>query len=233
MVSDGTAQAVRLCRFGIQLEHPRRAGIGLLQILIVPLDRHEPDVHVLPVDQPLGREQQLALADDVLRLTNELESAFECGSGEAPDLLPREQIVFVGADVANRPLGDPPLFVRREAEAQRLDDVARQLLLNVEDVVERTAVLLGPDLCVAARVDELRRDAQIRAGAPHTAGEHEARAELARNRTHVLVAALESHRRLPRGDAQHLEHGEIGDHLVGESVGEVLALRVGVDIGKG
>jgi hypothetical protein len=46
---------------------------------------------MLPVDEPLGDEQQLVVTDDVLRAPDELERVVERLCIEAPDLLAREQ----------------------------------------------------------------------------------------------------------------------------------------------
>ena len=47
---------------------------------------------MLPVDEPLGDEQQLVVTDNVLRAPDELERVVERLCIEAPDLLAREQV---------------------------------------------------------------------------------------------------------------------------------------------
>jgi hypothetical protein len=117
-----------------------------------------------------------------------------------------------------------PILGRRESEPQRVDDLARETLLDGENVLQRAVELVGPELCVGPGVDELRGNPEVGTSAPDTSGQHIARAELARDGTQVLVAPLQAHRGLSRDDAQRLDHREVGNHLVGEAIGEMIGL---------
>ena len=102
------------------------------------------------------------------------------------EILPRQparvalaaQVEVVGLQVLGRLGGERLLLLRRERDAQRLGDLARDLVLHLEDVFHLAVVALGPEREVGARVDELRVDAQPVAGAPQAAGEHVGGAEL-------------------------------------------------------
>ena len=153
-----------------------------------------PDVDMLPVDESLGDEQQLVVADDVLRAPDELERVVERLGIEAPDLLAREQVVLVRTHIPDGTLRQPPILGRRESEPQRVHDLARETLLDFEDVLQRAVELVGPELRVGPGVHELRRDPEAGTSAPDAPGQHVARAELARDGTQVLVASLQAHR---------------------------------------
>ena len=112
---------------------------------------------------------------------------------ETPDFLPREQVVLVRTDIPNGTLRQPAILGRRESQAQRVDDLARETLLDFEDVLQHALELVGPELHVGSGVDQLRRDPEAGTRAPNAPGQHVARAKLARDRTQVLVASLQAH----------------------------------------
>jgi hypothetical protein len=66
----------------------------------------------------------------------------------------------------------------------------RDLVLEVENVLERAVVFLGPEMRTALGFEELRRDADAVAGPPHSALDYIAHAELAPDLTDVDRLAL-------------------------------------------
>ena len=64
------------------------------------------------------------------------------GNGVPANLLPRLQVQLERARIRDRPIGEPPVLVRRQPHAQRLHNVPRHPLLHLEHVVHRAAVLL-------------------------------------------------------------------------------------------
>ena len=194
------------------------------------LGRNEPDVHALPVDQPLGGREELVVADDLLGSPNEVQRAIERRAGEAPDLLPREQVILIRPHIGDRPFSDALIFGRRETKTQGIDDLTREPLLNVEHILESAVELLRPQLCVGRNVHELGSDAEVETRAPNASGQDVSRAELAGDRRRVLVAPFEPHRGLSGDHAHGPDHREIGDQLVHETVGEQVAVRLGGDI---
>ena len=103
----------------------------------------------------------------------------------------------------------------RQGDLKGVHDRARHALLHVENVVHRPAVLLGPELGVGLRIDELRGYSQRVAGAPDAAGEHVANTELASDLAGTLGAPFVLHRRRPRDHAQRTDAGQVGDELLG------------------
>ena len=75
-------------------------------------------------------------------------------------------------------LGQRDLFGEVELQLQRLDDLLRDLLLDIKDVVQLAFVGVSPDLAVGAYVDELHVDAKGVLEASHAAADDVARAEL-------------------------------------------------------
>src|SRR4029079_14702762 len=104
------------------------------------------------------------------------------------------QVVLVRTEIPDRTLRQAPMLGRRESELQRVYDLARETLLDFEDVLQRAVELIGPELRVGPGVHELRRDPEAGTSAPDAAGQHVTRAELARDGTQVLGASLQAHR---------------------------------------
>ena len=112
----------------------------------------------------------------------------------APSFLPRAQVALVGVNVVGGAFDEPAFFVGAELKLERVDDRASEPFLEREDVLDGTVVLVGPQVVVCGRVDELSGDAQLASRAPHAAFEDIADAELPRDRLHVLGRLLERHR---------------------------------------
>ena len=92
VVSDRSAQTMPFRRFRVECEHLRGAGFRLPEVLVGLRHGYDAHVDMLPVDEPLGDEQQLVVTDNVLRAPDELERVVERLCVEAPDLLAREQV---------------------------------------------------------------------------------------------------------------------------------------------
>ena len=93
-------------------------------------------------------------------------------------------------------------------------------------------VFLRPHVRVGLGLDQLRRDAEARAGATDAALEHVANVQLPGDRLEVLVGPLEAHRRGPRNHAQRADTRQVGDHFFGQAVGEELVLRIRTQIAE-
>src|SRR5664280_2886119 len=114
--------------------------------------------------------------------------------------------------------------LRRKRDAEGFGDLARDLVLYLEDVLHLAVVPLRPERKVRVRVDELRVDPQPVAGPPQAPREDVSRVELLpdlRGR-HLLVAIGEDRR--PREDAQALDLRKLRDDVLGDPVPEILVL---------
>src|SRR5437588_51297 len=79
---------------------------------------------------------------------DKLESVIERLRADVPDLLPREEVVLVRPLIRDGTLRKPPILVGCEPEPQSVDDLTGETLLDLEDVLQRAVVLVGPDLRV-------------------------------------------------------------------------------------
>ncbi len=116
---------------------------------------------------------------------------------------------------------------------QRLDDLLRDLLLDVEDVVELALVGVAPQLAIGRDVDELHRDADRLVETAHAAADDVAGAELVADGPDVLLAPLELHRCPARDEFDLADQRQAGDQLLGEPVAEVIGFLVGADVVEG
>ena len=85
---------------------------------------------------------------------------------------------------------------------------------------ERPVVGLRPEMRAGRRVDELHRDAQLRARLPEAAFHDVAGADLLADRAHVAACAGVAQRRAARDDAEIREAREPGHDLFGQSFGQ-------------
>ena len=105
--------------------------------------------------------------------------------------LPAAKIVFVGANALRRDLLDRGFFVRSQNELESVDDVGRDLILNLENVFHLSVVSFRPEVVACRNVDELSRDAESLACFANASFEHRAHVELAAYLAHVFGALLE------------------------------------------
>ena len=97
-----------------------------------------------------------------------------CGplSRPPPEPLPRLQEQVVGLEVVGVAALDARALARGQVDLQRGDDGARDLVLEVEDVLEVAIVALRPEVKAGRGVDQLRIDPDPVRRAPDAAFEH-------------------------------------------------------------
>ena len=183
-------------------------------MLLAQLEDHPADVADAGVRQ---REVRVELDRLLEHLQGEVEVL-------APGVAAPAQVVVVGLQVLGRLARDRLLFLRRQGDAQRLRDAARDLVLDGEHVLELAVVALGPRRVAGAGLDELRRDPEAVAGAADAPLEHVRRVELladlgCRDR---LVAEADHLR--AREDPELRDLRELGDDVFGHPVAEVLVV---------
>ncbi len=105
-------------------------------------------------------------------------------------------------------------------------DLARDVVLDREHVVELTIVPLGPELITAGDVDQLRGDAELLPRSAHAALEDGRHVERRADVAHADVLAFEGERRRARRNLQVFHLGDRVDQFFGNAVAEVLHLRV-------
>ena len=77
------------------------------------------------------------------------------------------------------------VFGRAERHLERVDDLAGDVVLDLEDIGQVAIVAVGPQVATGGRVDELRGDPHAIAGAADRAFEHRAHAKLAADGANV------------------------------------------------
>ena len=157
--------------------------------------------------------------------------------------------VFSGARVSLREVGSRVMprfeqrFVRRKARRvsgglrdelhlQRTGDRLGDVVLNGEDVDQLAVVAFRPQVIAVLGVDELRRHAYAASRAADAAFENVRDAERFRDPADVLFLAAKGEGGRARGD---LEAGDVRqqvDDLLGQSVAEVLVVRVAAHVGE-
>lgn len=153
-----------LCRIRIKVQGP----IGMLLCKCAGLLGPHTDVPVLKVRVRQTRIEEGIVADNLQAFFNEAHGLVESRFSELLNLAARPQVAIVSLYIRKWSFGNLLIFGRGQLQPECLYDGTRHLLLHLEHVVERAAVLLGPKMGVARRVDELRRDAQVVCGLADT-----------------------------------------------------------------
>ena len=113
---------------------------------------------------------------------------------------------------------------------ERVDDLLRHLLLDFEDVRQRSLVAVRPDLVGVVDVDQFDGDPDIVLKLPHASGEDIPGPQLSPDRLDVLLRPLVLHGRGPRYDADLVEPGEVRDEFLCQAVPEVFVFFLGADV---
>ncbi len=86
----------------------------------------------------------------------------EAGRGERPEVPQPALVAIPGIEIAGRLAGRELLLDPRQFRLDRRRDLARHLLLDVEDVLELQVVGLGPELGAVGGAHQLGGDADTR-----------------------------------------------------------------------
>src|SRR5438105_2308839 len=110
----------------------------------------------------------------------------------------RLQIMIIGVEAFGRLASRPLDFGLAQPRLYGAGDIARNLVLQFENVIEGAVEAVGPDVRAASRVDQLSSDAHAVAGLADAAFEHVAHAQFARDLLQVDGAALVRKTRIAR-----------------------------------
>jgi hypothetical protein len=227
LVLDVSKERVTVGRVWSALEEGACLGFRLVERPQAPVDA-KPDLRHLGPGHEGQQRRRLAL--DLDRLRQEPRGPLERVSSHSSDFLSCLQVELERPNVRDGTLREAPVFVGRQGDVEGADDLPRHAFLHLEDVVDRAAVLVGPEVGIGQRVDQLGSDSEAVAGFPDASFEDVAHAEIAANRPHVLLRALQLHRGRSGDDTQRLDLREVRDDLLGEPVAEVLVVRVGAQV---
>jgi hypothetical protein len=106
------------------------------------------------------------------------------------------------------------------------DDMLRDIVLHGEQIFQHAVVAVRPDMLAGLGLDQLTGDADTPLRDAHTALEHVANAEIARDLAHVGRLVLVDEGRVAGDDEQPAEPCKSGDDVLGQAVGEEVVLGI-------
>ena len=102
---------------------------------------------------------------------------------------------------------------------QSFGDFLRDLTLDCEQIIQIAIVLLGPDVRVRARVDQLRVETEMRARSANAALQHMRYAQIISDLTQISFATI-IHHTGPADDFQIGDLRQLGQNVVLHTIGE-------------
>ena len=205
---------------GVPLERAAQGFLGRPAALSGVLDEladHAPRAAEL---RPRGREAGVELEAALVEVAREGKLLVLAGE------LVRAEVEGVGRRVV-RPLRRGRVGRGAEGQGEGLDHAAGDLVLQSEEIAERGLDGVGREERPARRVDELRRGAQLVAGAHERAHHHAVDVGLGRERLQVgRVGGGEARGGGARADDERAEPRERGGDRVGEAEREEVGLGV-------
>ena len=140
---------------------------------------------------------------------------------QLPEQRQRLQVEIMRLDIARGHAGDPRGLRGQQLRLQRVGDAGRDVALHREHVLQVAVVVLGPEVAVGTRVDQLQVDAHLAGGLLHAAFEHRRDAELLGHDLQVRWVAGVLLGRRARDDFQVVDSGEPCEDLVLHAGGEI------------
>ena len=114
----------------------------------------------------------------------------------------------------------------------RTDDARGDLVLQIEDLRQRSVETIGPQVGTRRGIDELAGDAQAVARPAHASLDHIADTQLAPDLLHVHGPALVGEARIPCDDEQVAEVSQGSDDVLHNAVGKIFLLRIAAQVLK-
>ena len=143
---------------------------------------------------------------------------------------PASQIGVVGLHVVRR-TARGQLLCRYDFVHYMAGHLARDIRLDHEDVFELPVERIAPDL-EAVLIDEPRGYTNVFAVPAHAALQQVPHAELVADAVGRLVAAPECKRGCRREHVQHIECGQPVEDFLGDAVGKIAGIGIGIEIGE-
>src|ERR1022692_5110861 len=138
-------------------------------------------------------------------------------------VLPNQELaaakkIVVSIDIVRPAVGEPRIFGWAECHFERVDDPARDVVLDFEDVRQVPVVALGPEVPACYSVDELAGNPDPITCLTHTAFEHVAHAEVAAYLLRVDRLALVGKGRVARDHHQTGDLRQVGDNFFADAI---------------
>src|SRR4029077_14794687 len=145
----------------------------------------------------------------------------------------RAQVKVVSREVSRGWLLYRRFFTRSDFGLKLISDCLRDFTLDSEDVIQRSVVILCPQMRVGASVDELRVHSYFVAGALHAAFEYMGYAKLLPNLPQVTRgAALVWQHAAAADHLQVRDPGQLGQDLILHTISEKGILLIGAQVRK-
>ena len=109
----------------------------------------------------------------------------------------------------------PRRAIRGQPKLDRTDNLARDLILEGEDIGEVPVVTVGPDVRAGRSIDQLRRDAHPIAELAHASFDNVADRQFSADLRHADGSALVNKSRVARGNQQTGDLREVSDQIFG------------------
>ncbi len=171
------------------------------------------------------RDSRIGLCETLVALdclAEETDGPIHRGVRSVPQVGLSAQVQVVRLCIAGTAALDQLPLLPAQADAQRSNELLRDLGLDREDVAEIPVIALRPQVIAVRGTHELRGDPHALTRLADAALEHRAYTERATDFAHVGGPALELERRGARGDPQVADAAQRVDDLLGDAVAEVL-----------
>ncbi len=144
------------------------------------------------------------------------------------------QICLIGLGPARRRASQHVDLVGHQFHCERPRDVSRNVGLQIQRFSHRPIVGVRPQVHFAARLDQLRGDADAIGFTANAAFKQIIGRELTPDLTGALGRLLELHRRGARDDAEaaRAEPADLRDHFLREPIAEVFLSRIVAEVGE-
>ncbi len=188
---DESQQRIAVGSAGRPAEQSPRVALGIIQKRTIAPRPRSDLLNARPRAQGNQRRRVTLYARGFV------DESDRAGDRVPPQLLAGLEHELEGARVRNRPLRELSMLIVGQRDVQGTHDFARDAFLHLEHIVHRAGVLLGPQLRIVRRIDQLRRDPQAVACLADAAVEDVADAQFPCKRWSILLRPLEPHRRGP------------------------------------
>src|SRR5215831_21344370 len=130
----------------------------------------------------------------------------------------RAQVKIVNTEVLRRLAAGPLDLGEAQPRFDRANDIRRHLVLQIENVVDRTVETVGPDMRAGGGVNQLASDAHAVAGLAHAALEHVTHTKLVADLTQIWGFALVRKTRIARDHKEPRQSRDRRDDLLDDAI---------------
>jgi hypothetical protein len=205
---------------GQSLVHPLRVGLS------VEIDHAEDD----RIGQPRIGEGELGI--DFYRPPQQLLGPGVALGRELVEFRDPELVEVPGSEILARPPLGTPLLGEAELGLDAGGDELRGFVLQVEDVDDVPVEAFRPDAMLGLRVDDLDGDAKTGPGLAQAAGDHVVGVQLLADDADAVVGVAEREGGVAGDDGKPAVLGERRDDVLGDAVGDIVLLRIPVEVGE-